>query len=178
MSEARLVINRNPDEPVHPPKLTQAAANAKSVGDQIRQRRKQIHDQARVDTTGSGITPEPEALAPPPVREDIDTIEFTAPNGMTIEYGPRHDISLVDRIARMYNGRDPTRSEYRLTRILMGIRNINGKPPVAIIDEITRTKLANHVGDENIDLLMYYDSENWPPLQQSELPLIRKRLRT
>jgi hypothetical protein len=97
---------------------------------------------------------------------------------MTIEYGPRHDVSIVDRIARMYNGRDPTISEFRLTRILMGIRAINGAPPLTIVDEITRTKLANQVGDENIDLLMYYDRVNWPPLQQSELPVISKKFRT
>jgi hypothetical protein len=179
MSEARLVIDRgNPPNPEQQSgKLSRASADNKQIAEQIRQRRKQIHEQARVDTAGPGIAPNPEAT-PPPVREDIETIEFTAPNGQIIEYGPRHDISLVDRIARMYSGRDPTVAEFRLTRILMGIRNINGKPPLTIVDEITRTKLANQIGDENIDLLMYYDRVHWPPLQQSELPVIKKVLRT
>lgn len=177
-TEARLIIDRsNPQEPERVGKLTQANADQKLIGDQIRERRKQIHQQAKVDAAGPAIAND-EPLPPPPVREDIDTIEFTAPNGLLIEYGPRHDISLVDRIARLYNGRDPTVSEFRLTRILMGIRSIGGQPPLTVIDEITRTKLANQIGDELIDLLMYYDRLHWPPLQQSELPVIRKKLRT
>ncbi|HMJ99786.1 MAG TPA: hypothetical protein VK552_10760, partial [Reyranella sp.] len=171
--EARIVINRNPEDPVKAPKF----ADAKAVGDQIRARRKQIHQQAKIDAVG-GIAPESVEMPPPPVREDLETIEFTAPNGLLIEYGPRHDISLVDRIARLYSGRDPTVSEFRLTRILMGIRTINGSPATTITDEISRTKLANQVGDEVIDLLMYYDRIHWPPLQQSELPVLRKKLRT
>lgn len=175
--EARLVIDRNPADPGTIGKLTKASRDNAEIGEQIRARRKEIHNQAKVDATGAPI--EPDALPdPPPVREDIDTIEFTAPNGLLIEYGPRHDISLIDRIARLYNGRDPTVSEFRLTRILMGIRSINGKPPITVIDEITRTKLANQVGDELVDLLMYYDRVNWPPLQQSELPVLRKKFRT
>lgn len=178
-TEARLVIDRsNPTDPDKVGKLTQAHAEQKVVGDQIRERRKQIHQQAKVDAGGPGIAEDDTPLPPPPVREDIDTIEFTAPNGLLVEYGPRHDISLVDRIARLYNGRDPTVSEFRLTRILMGIRSIGGKPPITVVDEITRTKLANQIGDELIDLLMYYDRLHWPPLQQSELPVIRKKLRT
>lgn len=175
--EARFVINRNPDDPGKPPKFAAATANAQVVGDQIRARRKQIHQQAKIDSVG-GIAPEAVETPPPPVREDLETIEFTAPNGLLIEYGPRHDISLVDRIARLYSGRDPTVSEFRLTRILMGIRTINGSPAITISDEISRTKLANQVGDEVIDLLMYYDRIHWPPLQQSELPVLRKKLRT
>lgn len=172
-SDARIVINRDPPDPNKAGKLTQAAAAA----DQIRERRKQIHAQAKVDNTGAAIAPEVEAT-PPPVREDLDSVEFVAPNGLLVEYGPRQDISLVDRIARLYSGRDPTVSEFRLTRILMGIRSINGSPAIAIVDEISRTKLANQVGDEVIDLLMYYDRIHWPPLQQSELPVLRKKLRT
>lgn len=171
--EARIVIDRTPADPGKVGKLTQAAATA----DLIRERRKQIHTQAKVDVAGAGIAPDPVVEAPP-IREDVDSIEFTAPDGTVLEYGPRHDISIVDRIARMYNGRDPTISEFRLTRILMGIRAINGSPPITITDEISRTKLANQVGDENIDLLMYYDRITWPPLQQSELPVLRKKLRT
>lgn len=179
MSEARIVINRPPPDPDKVGPLTQATANAKAVGEQIRSRRAAIHQQARVDTAGPGIDPQTDTPPPPPpVREDIESVEFTAPNGMLLEYGPRNDISVVDRIARLYNGRDPSISEFRLTRILMGIRAINGVPPITITDEITRTKLANQVGDENIDLLMYYDRLNWPPLQQSELPVLRKKLRT
>lgn len=173
MAEARLVIDRSPqDTDKAPGKMTQARVDA----DAIKERRKQIHQQAKADISGPGIEPEP--VVPPPIREDIESIEFTAPDGRVFEYGPRHDISLVDRITRMYNGRDPSVAEFRLARILMGIRSIDGTPPLTIVDEITRTKLANQVGDENIDLLMYYDRVNWPPLQQSELPLIRKKLRT
>ena len=177
-SEARLVINRNPDDPaksVDPGKMTQARATA----DNIKAERKRIHGQAARDRSGVDATPPPDVPTdPPPVREDIESVEFTSPDGRVFEYGPRTDISLVDRIARMYNGRDPTISEFRLTRILMGIRSIDGHPPVTIVDEVTRTKLANQVGDENIDLLMYFDRVNWPPLQQSELPVIKKKLRT
>lgn len=176
--EARIVINRNPDDPEKAPKFAPATASAKAVSEQIQARRKQIHQQAKIDVTGGTSPDVAEPTPPPPVREDLDTIEFVAPNGLLIEYGPRHDISLVDRIARLYSGRDPTVSEFRLTRILMGIRTVNGSPALTIVDEITRTKLANQVGDEVIDLLMYYDRIHWPPLQQSELPVLRKKLRT
>lgn len=177
-TEARITIDRNPK----PPDLSKSTAATKMVEaaaatEQMRARRAQIHDQAKRDLSGPGVEPD-SPPDPPPVREDIETIEFTAPNGMLIEYGPRRDVSLVDRIARIYSGRDPTIAEFRLTRILMGIRNINGSPPVTVVDEITRTKLANQIGDENIDLLMYYDRVNWPPLQQSELPVLKKRYRT
>lgn len=173
-SEAKFVIHRDPPDPNKAGKLTQAA----DAATQIRERRKQIHAQAKVDNAGTGMSLETEPAPPPPVREDLDSVEFVAPNGLLIEYGPRHDISLVDRIARLYSGRDPTVSEFRLTRILMGIRSINGSQPATIVDEISRTKLANQVGDEVIDLLMYYDRIHWPPLQQSELPVLRKKLRT
>jgi hypothetical protein len=182
MAEAKLVINRDPaaPPPTGDPNRFAGAKAAQAVNaDAVRARRKQIHEQARIDATGPGIKPDPEAPAdPPPAREPLESIEFTAPNGLVIEYGPRSDISLVDRIARIYNQRDPTIAEFRLTRVLMGIRNINGKPPVTVVDEITRTKLANLVGDEVIDMLMYYDRLHWPPLQVSELPVIRKNLRT
>lgn len=177
-TEAKLVIDRSPPDPGKVGKLSQAAANNEVVAEQIRARRAQIHQQARVDRAGPGIEPPPGDATPPPPRENLEQIEFTAPNGLVIEYGPPSDISLVDRIARLFSPRDPTMSEFRLTRILMGVRSIGGNPPVIITDEITRTKLANQLGDETIDLLMYYDRIHWPPLQQSELPVLKKKFRT
>jgi hypothetical protein len=97
---------------------------------------------------------------------------------MEIEYGPRTDISLTDRIARMYTGREHSVAEFRITRVLMGVRLINGVPPTPVVDEITRTKLANQIGDEIIDLLLFYDRTNWPPLLLSELPVLKKKLKT
>lgn len=172
MSEAKIIIHRDPPEPGKVGKLTQAAATA----DAVRESRKRIHAQAKVDQTQANVIPDKE-VEPPPAREDLESVEFIAPNGMVIEYGPRTDISLIDRISRLYSGRDPTVSEFRLTRVLLGIRAINGSPALTIVDEISRTKLANLVGDETIDLLMYYDRIHWPPLQQSELPVLKKKLR-
>lgn len=178
--EARIVINRDPPKPANGTKgFAAAGASVKATAEQIRARRQQIHAQARSEATGSpGAPPDPVDVPPPPVRENLETVEFTAPNGVTIEYGPRNDISMVDRIARLFANRDPTQSEFRLTRVLMGVRAINGVPAPTIVDEITRTKIANQIGDEAIDLLMYYDRVHWPPLQQSELPIIKKKLRT
>lgn len=176
-TEGRIVITRDPPAQANGGKFAAAAANAKATGEQIRQRRQQIHTQARADASAVPIAPPPD-LDPPPVRENLESVTFTAPNGMEIEYGPRTDISLTDRIARMYSGRDHSVTEFRITRVLMGVRSINGVPPTAVVDEITRTKLANHVGDEVIDLLLYFDRVNWPPLQQNELPVLKKKLRT
>lgn len=177
--EARIVINRNPDAATGAgAKMSAATKKNEVAAEQIRARRQQIHSQAQTDLSRPSGSDPAEEMPPPPVREDLETVEFTAPNGMIIEYGPRNDISLVDRIARLYNGRDPTVSEFRLTRILMGIRSIDSKPPVTIVDEITRTKLANQVGDTVIDLLFYYDRVHWPAIQPSELPVLKKKYRT
>lgn len=182
-SEARLVIDRNPPDPSKAGKLTQAAADARVVGDQIRERRRQIHEQAKVDASGAGLGPEVETK-PAPEREDIESIEITLRDGRVIEYGPPGNISLSDRIARLYStrtlaegGPDPGITEYRLTRLLMGVRAINGKPVHAITNLIERTRLANQLGDQAIDLLNLFDNRHWPPLQESELPVVKKNLR-
>jgi hypothetical protein len=176
-SEARITINRQPTSD-GPGPMGQAAEGQKANREEILRRRKQIHEQARTDLSHSTAPTDEPPPEPPPHRENIETIEFTAPNGLTIEYGPRADISTIDRVARIYAGRDTSRSEYLLTRILLGIRSINGVSPTTVIDEITRTKLANQIGDVAIDLLIYYDLEHWPPLLTTELPLVKKKLRT
>lgn len=175
--EGRVVIERQPSAQANGGKFAAATASSKATAEQIKQRRLQIHTQAKAEATGASLPEDKPEAEPPPVREDLETIEFTAPNGVTIEYGPRNDISLVDRIARLFANRDPTQSEYRLTRILMGVRVIDGKAAPVILDEVTRTKIANQIGDEAIDLLMYYDRIHWPPLQVSELPVVKKKLR-
>ncbi len=177
-TEARITINRSPDAPRAAPKLNPARGANKELGDQIRRRRKQIHDQARVDAAVTEQQQEDaKNVPPPPPREDIDSIEVPLRSGMTIEYGPPNGISLLDRIARFYGGRDPSVSEFRLTRVLMGVREINGRPVAPLTNEVERTKLANRIGDEGIDLLFYYDRTYWPPLRQVELPTVKKRLR-
>jgi hypothetical protein len=176
-SEARITINRQPTAGAQAP-LSQAAEGQKGNREEVLRRRKQIHEQARADLSQSTVPDVELPDAPPPIRENVDTVEFTAPNGMTIVYGPRSDISTIDRVSRIYAGRDTSRSEYLLTRILLGIRSIDGVTPFTIVDEITRTKLANQVGDVIIDLLIYYDREYWPPLLTTELPLIKKKLKT
>ena len=177
-TEARITINRNPDAPRSAPKLNPARGANKELGEQIRRRRKQIHDQARVDAAISEQQQEAAKTAePPPPREDINSIEVPLRNGMKVEYGPPNGISLLDRIARFYGGRDPSVSEFRLTRVLMGVREINGRPVPPLTNEVERTKLANRIGDEGIDLLFYYDRTYWPPLRQVELPSVKKKLR-
>lgn len=191
--KARLVIDRSPPDPEKVGRLTQATADAKIVGDQIRSRRKQIHEQAKMDAAGVGLgcapeedqedAPEKESV-PAPAREDIDSIEITLRDGRVIEYGPPNNISLSDRIARLYStrtlaegGPDPGITEYRLTRLLMGVRAINGRPVHAVTNLIERTRLANQLGDETIDLLNLFDGRHWPPLRESELPVVKKTLR-
>jgi hypothetical protein len=179
--EARIVINRNPEDPVKAPKF----ADAKAVGDQIRARRKQIHDQAKVDAAGAGLGPAgAEDQVPAPPREDIDSIEITLLDGRVVEYGPPNNISLSDRIARLYStrtiaegGPDPGITEYRLTRLLMGVRTIGGKAVPPVTNLVERTRLANQLGDQAIDLLNLFDNRHWPPLRESELPVVKKNLR-
>lgn len=178
--EGLVTINRDPAKPTANGSkgFAAAASGTKATAEQIKARRRQIHDQARQEASGAPIAPEPEPVEAPPVREDLESIEFTAPNGLTIVYGPRADISLIDRIARIYSGREHSNTEFRITRVLMGVRSVDGMAPTTIVDEITRAKLANAIGDEAIDLLLYFDRVNWPPLLQSELPVLKKRLRT
>jgi hypothetical protein len=179
--QPRVVIQRDPaNPPASGNRLTQAAANAKVSAEQIKQRRKEIHQQAKADLSNAPGQNAPEEMPtePVPVRENLTSIEFTAPNGLEIVYGPRTDISLSDRIARMFSGRDYSLAEFRITRVLMGVISVNGVPPQTIVDEITRTKLANQIGDEAIDLLLYYDRVHWPPLQAAELPVLKKNYRT
>ena len=177
-TEARITINRSPDAPRAAPKLNPARQANEALGEQVRRRRKQIHEQARVDAAVAEQAEEAaKEVKPPEPREDIDSVEVTLRNGLTVEYGPPTGISLLDRIARFYGGRDPSVSEFRLTRILMGVRTVNGKVVAPVSNEIERTKLANRIGDEGIDLLFYYDRTYWPPLRQAELPSVKKRLR-
>jgi hypothetical protein len=182
--EARIVINRNPEDPAKAPKFAAATANAKVVGDQIRERRRQIHQQAKVDSAGAGLGPATEDPVPAPPREDIESIEITLPDGRVVEYGPPNNISLSDRIARLYStrtavegGPDPGITEYRLTRLLMGVRTIGGKAVPAVTNLVERTRMANQLGDQAIDLLNLFDNRHWPPLRESELPVVKKNLR-
>jgi hypothetical protein len=177
-TEARITINRSPAAPRKEGRLNPARQANEAVGEQIRRRRKKIHDQARIDAAVTEQQQEAAKTAePPPPREDIDSIEVPLRNGMTVEYGPPNGISLLDRIARFYGGRDPSVSEFRLTRVLMGVREINGRPVPPLTNEVERTKLANRIGDEGIDLLFYYDRTYWPPLRQAELPVAKKKYR-
>lgn len=181
-SEAKIVINRDPPDPDKVGKLTQAAANARVIGDQIKDRRQKIHEQAKLDASGGGLAPQ--ESVPAPEREDIDSIEITLRDGRVVEYGPPPNISLSDRIARLYSARslaeggpDPGLTEYRLTRLLMGVRTINGGPVHPITNLVERTRLANLLGDQAIDLLNLFDNRHWPPLTEAELPLVKKNLR-
>jgi len=185
MSEARIVFNRDPTEPTKPGRLAEAAAKQKEVGEQIRKRRGQIHHQAKIDASGEGLGQPQQEPEPAPEREDIDSIEVPLADGRIVDYGPPVGISLSDRIARLYStrslaegGADPGITEYRLTRLLMGVRSINGKPVPTMTNLVERTRLANQLGDEAIDLLTFFDRQCWPPLQMSELPIIKKKLRT
>jgi hypothetical protein len=182
--EARIVINRNPADPGKASKFAAASANAKVVGEQIRERRKQIHQQAKVDAAGAGLGPDAQEQEPAPEREDIESIEITLRDGRVIEYGPPNNISLSDRIARLYStrsvsegGPDPGFTETRLTRLLMGVRAISGKTVPPVTNLVERTRLANQLGDQAIDLLYYFDNRHWPPLRESEIPIAKKNLR-
>lgn len=179
---ARVTVNRNPDAPpAGPSKLNPGRRQAsKEMAETIRTRRSAIHQQARQEIAGNAAEDAAKAAKPveaPPEREDIESIELTLRKGLVVVYGPPSGISLLDRIARLYAGRDPSVSEFRLTRVLMGVRSINGSPQPPITNEIARTDLANRIGDEGIDLLFFYDRKFWPPLHVSELPAIKKNLR-
>lgn len=184
--DARIVINRDPAQPAtrNPAAETEAKSRNKEIEKQIRERRRQIHNQA--DTDLSSLTEQEQTeREPAPIREDIESIEITLRDGRIVEYGPPTGVSLSDRIARLFSSRplsdggpDPGQTEHRLTRILMGVRAIEGKPVSPLSNLVQRTKLANALGDEAIDLLFYFDNLHWPPLTRTELPEIKKKFRT
>lgn len=169
---ARITVNRDPAAPKAEPKL----GPAHDAAEAIRQQRAAIHRRAAEEISGSSIN-DPEPTEPLPEREDIDTIEIPLRNGLTVVYGPPRGVSLADRIARMYAGRDTSRSEFRLTRLLMGVQSIDGQPVRPLVNEIDRTALANRIGDEGIDLIAHFDQMYWPPLTVGELPTIKKNIR-
>lgn len=144
-------------------------------------RRTAVHQQHRKEQAEADAQRDAELAAaeaqPPVERENIESIEFTTPEGLTIVYGPPNGVSLVDRIARLYSGREVSMAEHRLARILMGVRSINGTPVDPFSNDIGRTLLANKLGDQTIDLLMYYDRQHFPALRQSEIPEVKKNLR-
>jgi hypothetical protein len=182
---ARVVIDHSVQSGKETGKAQAAKEANRDAAAQIRARRKQIHDQAERDMAGARSSPEPSEPIDAPVREDVEAIEIPLRDGRIIEYGPPVGISITDRIARLYSSRppelggpDPGATESRLTRILLGVRSIDGRPVQAMTDLIQRTALANRLGDEAIDLLFYFDRLHWPPLTQAELPLIKKKLRT
>lgn len=165
-------------------KFAQAAVDQQAVAEQLKKRRAQIHKQAKMEIGGVGVDAPQEDPVAAPVREDIESIEITLRDGRVVEYGPPTNISLADRIARLYSGRsfaeggpDPGISEYRLTRLLMGVRAVDGRPVVSIANLIDRTRLANLLGDEALDILHHYDTRHWPPLTEAELPMVKKNLR-
>ena len=184
--EAKLVIERSPVNTENKPpggRFAAATANAKAVAESIKEKRKRIHDQAALDVAGGGLNQAARDGEPLPERENIDSIEIPLRDGRVVEYGPPSGISLSERIARLFStrsaaegGPDPGITEYRLTRLLMGVRSIDGKP-VQINNLIDRTRIANRLGDEALDLINYFDSQYWPPLRNSELPLVKKNLR-
>lgn len=178
--EATFVIDRNP--PNLKPSGGRLAA-AKVSTDEVRARRAKIHDQAKRDAAGADIGGAKDGIAVPE-RENLDSIEVPLRDGRVVEYGPPTGVSLSERIARLFaprsaqeGGPDPGITEYRLTRLLMGVRSIDGKP-CAVNNLIDRTMLANRLGDEAIDLLFHFDNMYWPPLRNSELPLVKKKLKT
>lgn len=178
MPEFKLTVNRDNAPDPTSGKLAGARAAKDKNAEAIRSRRSEIHQRHKAEAAGQEAEAEKKpADEPLPPREDIDTIEVTIRNGLTITYGPPSGISLTDRLTRFYGDRDPTVAQHRLARILMCVQEINGKAVPAIADEIDRTKLANRIGDEGIDLLMYYDRLYWPPLRQAELPQVKKNLR-
>lgn len=186
MSESvpRIVINHGL-EPAGKGRKTGAEAEAKTrnkaVEEEIRARRRAIHNQAQQDISAQ-VEPEQREPVQVPVREDLESIEIKLRDGREIEYGPPNGISLADRIARLFSGRalqeggpDPGVTEYRLTRVLMCVRSINGRAVAPITNLVQRTSLANQIGDEALDLLYYYDRVHWPPLTEAELPSLKKR---
>lgn len=184
----KLVINHSLQRAgAVPPSEAAIAAKErnKRTAEDVRKRRKAIHDQALADINGSNKSPDDAAdPTPAPPRENIESIEVTLSDGRVVVYGPPNGISLSDRIARLFSGRplqeggpDPGISEYRLTRMLMGVRTINGNAVPVMSDLIQRTKLANQLGDEAIDILHHYDRIYWPPLTTAELPAVKKNLR-
>lgn len=180
MGEFKLSINRNPGEAPKTGKLAEAKAAREEAAGLIRARRAQIHErhkleQSQLDEDDAADRDRPKE--PLPERENIESIEFTLPNGLEIEYGPPAGVSLLARLTDFFGDRDPTVAQHRLARILMCVRKIGGKDVAPITNEIAKTKLANRIGDDGLDIIMYYDRTYWPPLMKAELPVVKKKLK-
>lgn len=157
-------------------KMMQASTSNAALSEQMKKRRSQIHKTAAQESIDATIADRSENLAPPPIRDNVEEIEFDF-EGRHIVYGPPTEFSVQDKVARIY-GRDVTQTEFQLTKLILGIRSIDGRPLPTISSEDARSKVSAIVGDRLLLALTAFDAENWPPLMRSELPILKKKLRT
>jgi hypothetical protein len=145
---------------------------------QAGQNEREAEVMARVAKKVATVAPPAAAAvqAPASPREDLESIEFTLPNGMQVVFGPPKGISLTYRIIAMMNGIDTGVAHQRVLRSLLCVRSID-TVPVTINNDIDANALANRIGDGGIELLNFYLNEYWPPLRRNELPMLKKNQR-
>ena len=165
--KVRTVVN--PEMPGKAPNLA-AAQERQDVA------AREIHE--RVSRRAATLAaPSPEVVHEPvPPREDLESIEFTLPNGMDVVFGPPKGVSLTYRIISMMGGVDTGLAHQRVLRALLCVRMLSAIP-VSVNNEIEANALANKIGDQGMELLNYYLNEYWPPLRKAELPLLKKNQR-
>lgn len=117
----------------------------------------------------------PDLDAPPPPREDVESVEVELLDGRKVYFGPPPGVSLTMRIAITFPG---AASELdRLARICMSIRSVDGQPMRAITNIVELTAVANAIGDAGIDELNFWFDRHWGVLRISDLQLLKKNLR-
>jgi hypothetical protein len=122
---------------------------------------------------------EPEAAPPEPPqpREDVESIEVKLLDGRVVLFGPPKGVSLTMRIALNIPEATTNPVLDRMARILMSVREIDGKKPIPIGNLIDLTRVANEVGDVGIDELFVWLQKFWGDLKISDVQVLKKNLR-
>ncbi len=162
------------------PNFAQAAEANADVAEAVRARRRSIHNQ-HAASKGAAQQMEEDAPKPPSVPvedQNLDSVELDMPNGLKVLLGPPPNVSLTMRVLQYYGDQQSwALADEGVTRALMCVREIDGKPYPAVTNPVDRQMLGNKLGDDGIAICVLTHRRYFPLLRLTELPVIKKNQR-
>ena len=160
------------------PNFAQAAEANEEVTAAIRARRRAVHDQHAGGQAAATAAAAEEKKPPAEPFEDLESIEFALPNGLQIVLGPPAAVSLTMRVLLYYNDQASWAiADEQVTRALMCVRSIDGKPAPPVTNPVERAMLGNRLGDAGIAICVHFHRKHWPIIRTDQLPVIKKNQR-
>lgn len=122
--------------------------------------------------------PADEPLPKPP--EDVQSIQIELPDGRTVDLERPPAGTLNLRIALIAGNGPETMSGMFLSiaRAMAHITHIDGEPAPVLDSKVELIKLQNLLGEDGVDAVTIAVNETWPPMQRSQLKIVKKTLRT